>query len=616
MQINIVYDPDVARAPAGFTTAVTEAVAYLDQLISNNISISVEFGWGTSGPLDGNVDHAAAESLPAWVYLGTPSSSAVQGLLGAVRTTYAADGLSSFITPATLATALGSLPGSSTLAIGYAQALALNLVTPSAGGSAPISYVALNSSDAWNWNVNQAASPTALDAVAAIIHEITHDLGRTTGWMDQAGSPVATFLDLFRYSGIGVPQAGIPDSGFFSLDGRTLLRPFASAATDPADWVQTTPPDALGPAILGSSAILFSPLDKLELEALGFSLSSPLVPPVLTLTSGLANQIAPGTIKPFQAMTIADPNPGATESVYIQALHAGNLANFSNLGTGSTSATSDTYMVTGTPAQVTAAIDSLDFSNNGNSSSPITVSFSVTVTDSAGQQTADSATSVTFFAPLMTPTVIGTASDDHLSARNGVFWGGPGNDVIVGIGSLNTSLYDGPSSQFIVTQTNGTITVADRMAGRDGTDTLTNVQRLAFQDKIIAFDFTGDAGQAYRMYQAAFDRVPDATGLSYWVRQMDLGMSLGKLAQAFVNSTEFTTIYGSHPTTQALVSAFYSNVLERSADSTGLVYWNAQLQAGTTISTMLMSFSESAENQADVLPAIQSGIVLDPGLFT
>jgi hypothetical protein len=46
MQINIVYDPSVANAPAGFTTAITDAVNFLDKLFTNPISITIDVGYG------------------------------------------------------------------------------------------------------------------------------------------------------------------------------------------------------------------------------------------------------------------------------------------------------------------------------------------------------------------------------------------------------------------------------------------------------------------------------------------------------------------------------------------------------------------------------------------
>lgn len=46
MQINFIYDSSVASAPAGFKAALADAASYLDSLITNNITVNIEVGWG------------------------------------------------------------------------------------------------------------------------------------------------------------------------------------------------------------------------------------------------------------------------------------------------------------------------------------------------------------------------------------------------------------------------------------------------------------------------------------------------------------------------------------------------------------------------------------------
>jgi hypothetical protein len=77
-------------------------------------------------------------------------------------------------------------------------------------------------------------------------------------------------------------------------------------------------------------------------------------------------------------------------------------------------------------------------------------------------------------------TIIGNDADNLLS-------GGGGNDSIDGGSGVNTASYSGNMAQYsISTHSNGTISVADNVAGRDGTDTLKNTQLLHFADLTIA----------------------------------------------------------------------------------------------------------------------------------
>ena len=81
-----------------------------------------------------------------------------------------------------------------------------------------------------------------------------------------------------------------------------------------------------------------------------------------------------------------------------------------------------------------------------------------------------------------------------------------------------------------------------------GRDQLTGVERIQFTDGILAFDASGDLGQAYRLYQAAFNRTPDQDGgLGYWISVMDSGAYFSSVAQSFVDSAEFRAIYGTKP---------------------------------------------------------------------
>jgi len=52
-------------------------------------------------------------------------------------------------------------------------------------------------------------------------------------------------------------------------------------------------------------------------------------------------------------------------------------------------------------------------------------------------------------------------------------------------------------------------------------DTLVSIERIQFTDGTLALDESGNAGQAYRLYQAAFGRTPDTPGLSHNLNLLD-----------------------------------------------------------------------------------------------
>jgi len=182
------------------------------------------------------------------------------------------------------------------------------------------------------------------------------------------------------------------------------------------------------------------------------------------------------------------------------------------------------------------------------------------------------------------------------------------NEYIDGGEGIDTVIYSGAKSAYSITNNTSSVTVS---SGADGTDTLTNVERIQFSDRTVALDINGTAGQAYRVYQAAFNRTPDNGGLKYWIGLMDGGVSLPTVSSAFIASAEFKALYGSNPTNELLVSKLYDNVLHRTPDIGGYNYWVGLLNTNKidTIST-LINFSESPENQAGVSGVIENGIDL------
>lgn len=181
-----------------------------------------------------------------------------------------------------------------------------------------------------------------------------------------------------------------------------------------------------------------------------------------------------------------------------------------------------------------------------------------------------------------------------------------GNDNFDGLAGLDTVVMAGNSSAYtFVKNPNGSFTVTGQ-----GTDILTNIERVKFDNGTYALDIAGIAGQAYRIYKAAFARDPDNGGLTFWIGNMDAGQTLLQVAQQFIGAAEFQQKYGVNPTTAALVDAFYQNVLGRAGEAGGVAFWNNQIDSGAqTVAQVLAGFSESPENIAAVGQTIDNGFL-------
>ena len=146
-----------------------------------------------------------------------------------------------------------------------------------------------------------------------------------------------------------------------------------------------------------------------------------------------------------------------------------------------------------------------------------------------------------------------------------------------------------------------------------GTDTVIGFKRLEFSDGTLALDIDpGDtAGQAYRLYQAAFARTPDMPGVAYHMNDMESnGLVLWNIANNFLASPEFKSKYGENPTDEEYVNLLYQNVLGRSADPVDEVGWyKEQFDTGAMDwAAALIGFAESPENVLLVAPQIEGGI--------
>lgn len=194
------------------------------------------------------------------------------------------------------------------------------------------------------------------------------------------------------------------------------------------------------------------------------------------------------------------------------------------------------------------------------------------------------------------------------SGKDESFDTGPGNDTIDGGGGIDTLISSASRAGATVVHTDSGWQLS---ASYDGSDSLSHIERIAFANETLALDIDGNAGQAYRVYQAAFNRTPDNDGLKFWIGAMDHGASLHDVAAGFINSAEFQTLYGSNPGNDQFVTRLYSNVLHRAPDAGGYNYWLGLLDHNNISRTdALVQFSESPENQAGVIGVIQNGIDL------
>ena len=202
------------------------------------------------------------------------------------------------------------------------------------------------------------------------------------------------------------------------------------------------------------------------------------------------------------------------------------------------------------------------------------------------------------------------------SDGNDFFYGSVGGDRYVGGSGVDTIDMYSKSTDWISSLTKISMQGSSVSIENIGTINLTldSVERIRFTNISIALDTDGAAGQAYRIYKAAFNRTPDTGGLGYWIAKMDNGMNTVDVAARFIDSPEFRTLYGQNPSNADFLTKVYTNVLGRTPDQGGYTWWLNELNtnASKTKAKVLADFSESAENQSGVASLIGNGITFEP----
>jgi hypothetical protein len=208
--------------------------------------------------------------------------------------------------------------------------------------------------------------------------------------------------------------------------------------------------------------------------------------------------------------------------------------------------------------------------------------------------------------------IIGSSFDDSLLGYSGndLIKGGGGNDFIDGGTGIDTAVYTGTATNYTPTLGATSNTIMDRTANRDGTDTLTNIERLQFSDKNIALDTgaTQSAGQTALLIGAvlpgklAFDVSKQAL-LGGVISLFDQGFTLNQLSGAILRLPIWDVLTGKAAPTNAdiagyLVNNVYGGTQTAAITNAAIAAMSAETPA--TQGSYLASLAASTANQTHV----------------
>lgn len=188
--------------------------------------------------------------------------------------------------------------------------------------------------------------------------------------------------------------------------------------------------------------------------------------------------------------------------------------------------------------------------------------------------------------------------------------GSGANDTIVLNGANNNvdggSGYDTVAEESITTQTRidvfGNYTVVSSMDS--GFDVMQNIEALfvnntninldTFQRELLPYS-DAKVAQIGRLYLSVFDRVADTNGLNYWADTLNQGQTINDIANSFVQSNEFITLYSTAQSNADFIVTLYQNVLLRAPDIAGENYWLEAMNTNMSKADVVVSFSDSQE---------------------
>lgn len=192
--------------------------------------------------------------------------------------------------------------------------------------------------------------------------------------------------------------------------------------------------------------------------------------------------------------------------------------------------------------------------------------------------------------------LVGTGSGEPILGLEGndTLEGKGGNDHLIGGSDIDTAVYETASSQYRIAARG---TKISSLSSDEGSDTLTEVERLAFTDVRLAFDIEGHAGTVARYLGAVLGKsaVSNKTYVGMGLKLLDGGAGDDHLMQLALES-----VLGPSFTPAAEIDLLYRNLTGRPAAPAEIVHWTAELEngalSGISLAQMAAQLDLNAQN--------------------
>ena len=188
------------------------------------------------------------------------------------------------------------------------------------------------------------------------------------------------------------------------------------------------------------------------------------------------------------------------------------------------------------------------------------------------------------------------------------FTGQPGTDLIDGGLGTDTVVYSGPLVQYTVNKS-GSRYIVSEPTGSDGTDYLTNIERLKFKDKFIAIDLDGNAGTTAKILGAVFGK-ESVLNKSY----VGIGLSFLDAGWTYDNLAALVLDAAGAKTNDQIVSLLWTNVIGTKPTAADKQPFIALLENGMTSGALAHLAADTSFNTTNInlVGLAQTGIEYIP----
>jgi hypothetical protein len=191
---------------------------------------------------------------------------------------------------------------------------------------------------------------------------------------------------------------------------------------------------------------------------------------------------------------------------------------------------------------------------------------------------------------------------------NDTFKGQAGTDLFDGGLGTDTVVYSGPLVQYTVNKS-GSRYIVSEPTGSDGTDYLTNIERLKFKDKFIAIDLDGNAGTTAKILGAVFGKesVSNKSYVGIGLNFLDTGWTYDNLAALALDAAGAKT-------NDQIVSLLWTNVIGTKPTAADKQPFITLLENGMTAGALAHLAADTSFNTTNInlVGLAQTGIEYIP----